>query len=99
MTTLDYLKEVGINYTGSVIYSYRDGAERLESSVFIRNPLLGIDMEILPTEGDSHQYIIYVSDDGLHCDPNQFNRIGEGIDKWNELIDKHKNLNKLINKL
>jgi len=111
MTILDYLKEFGINYTGSVIYSYSDGAERLESftsccedislksSVFIRNPLLGIDMEILPTEGNSHQYIIYVSDDGLHSDPNQFNRIGEGIDKWNGLIDKHKNLNKLINKL
>lgn len=111
MTTLDYLKEVGINYTGSVIYSYRDGVEKLESfttnyenialksSLFIRNPLVGIDMELCPGEGDPIPFIIYVSDDGLHCEPSKFNRVGVGIDKWNELIDKHKNLNKLINKL
>lgn len=108
MTILAYLKEVGINYIGSVVYSYRDGTERLEnftsdyddishkSSVFIRNPLVGIDMEICSEEG---AYLIYVSDDGLHCEPNKFNRVAEGIDKWNELIDKHKNLNKLIDKL
>ena len=111
MTILAYLKEVGINYIGSVVYSYRDGTERLENftsccddimnegSLFIRNPLVGIDMEICPEEGDPTPYLIYVSDDGLHCEPNKFNRVAEGIDKWNELIDKHKNLNKLIDKL
>lgn len=111
MTILAYLKEVGINYIGSVVYSYRDGTERLESftsnyedishksSIFIRNPLVGIDMEICSEEGDPTPYLIYVSDDGLHSEPNKFNRIGVGIDKWNELIDKHKNLNKLIDKL
>lgn len=108
MTILKYLKEVGINYIGSVVYSYCDGTEGLESftsnyedithkgSLFIRNPLVGIDMEICSEEG---AYLIYVSDDGLHSEPNKFNRIGVGVDKWNELIDKHKNLNKLIDKL
>lgn len=95
-----YMKDVDI-----LVRFTDDFEQNWSGGLYLRNPLAGLDIIIAGDSikndmDDVPQHEIHVSDDGIHAKKHEFKFTEHsGFNKWNELIEKHNNINKLISKI